>query len=109
MTSTFLRDACPEARLQQTAVMSQWQSRGFTCKLWMAPPQQRWEEATHRRDTLLMLISGQVELQLNGRILHPRPGEEVLIPAGTPYSLITQGRLTSSWFYGFQQSMRPAC
>ena len=49
-----------------------------------------------------MLMEGALELELQGRILRPRIGEEVLIPAHTPHGVRNIGGATARWLYGYK-------
>jgi quercetin dioxygenase-like cupin family protein len=67
-----------------TAVRSNWQSRGFSCDVWSAPPGRVWNDYRHAVDEVVMVLEGKVEFDIAGRVIRPAPGEEVLIPAGHP-------------------------
>ena len=58
----------------------------------------------HASDELLTLIDGDIELRFSGCVLRPRPGEEVLIPAGVSHTVINTGQTTNHWFYGYKRS-----
>ncbi len=81
-----------------------WVARGFSCAIWTDPPGQVWADFVHATDELVMLIDGGMELRFSGRVLHPPPGEEVLIPAGVPHTVINTGQTTNHWFYGYKRS-----
>ena len=57
-----------------------WRARGFSCGLWVDPPGQVWEDYVHSTDELLMVLEGELELEMQGRTFRPKNGEEVLIP-----------------------------
>jgi mannose-6-phosphate isomerase-like protein (cupin superfamily) len=88
--------------IDRRAVERDWTARGFSCGLWTDPPGQVWEDFTHATDELFMLVDGEVELELAGRAFRPRPGEEILIPAGARHSVRNRGRTTSHWLYGYR-------
>jgi quercetin dioxygenase-like cupin family protein len=88
--------------VDQDAVRRDWQARGFSCGLWTDPPGARWEGYVHAADELLMVVDGAVELVLNGEILRPVAGVEVLIPAGVVDSVRNIGNTTSHWLYGYR-------
>jgi quercetin dioxygenase-like cupin family protein len=58
-----------------------WSNRGFSCGLWTDPAGQVWEDYSHDVDELLMLLEGELELDMQGRKWRPKIGEEVFIPA----------------------------
>ena len=71
------------------AVRSSWRSRGFSCDIWTDPPGQVWEDYRHSLDELVMVLEGDVEFEINGKIIRPAVGEELFIPA------------SSKWLYGY--------
>ncbi len=81
-----------------------WRGRGFSCGIWTDPPGQVWADFVHPTDELVMLIEGELELELGGRILRPLPGEAVLIPAGVAHSVRNLGRTRNRWYYGYRGS-----
>lgn len=83
-------------------VRHNWKQRGFTCDLWVDPPGQRWENFVHTTDELVMVLEGSMEFEVNGKILHPQPGEEILIPAGAVHSARNIGKTTARWLYGYK-------
>ena len=85
-----------------TSVRFDWHSRGFSCDIWTDPPGQTWEGYTHTSDELVMTLEGDVEFEIDGHVLRPRVGEEVLIPAGVIHSVRNRGSTTSRWLYGYR-------
>ncbi|MCG6872302.1 MAG: cupin domain-containing protein [Gammaproteobacteria bacterium] len=91
------------AAVDQRAIAREWAARGFHCELWMDPPGQCWEDYVHTMDELVLVVEGQVEFEVDGRLHHPAIGVELLIPAGTPHSVRNVGHNTSRWLYGYRQ------
>ncbi len=83
-------------------VASSWAARGFSCDLWTDPPGQRWRNVTHATDELVMVLEGQMEFEISGKVHHPRPGEELLIPAGAVHSTHNLGASMARWLYGYK-------
>jgi mannose-6-phosphate isomerase-like protein (cupin superfamily) len=79
-----------------------WESRGFSCELWVDPPGQVWADFVHDVDELVMVAEGVVEFEFGGRRVRPAPGEEVLIPAHAPHTVRNLGGTTSRWWYGYR-------
>ena len=79
-----------------------WQARGFSCGLWIDPPGQVWKDYTHSSDELLMVLEGELELEMQGRTIRPRQGEEMLIPARIRHTVRNVGGTTARWLYGYQ-------
>lgn len=86
------------------SVRSNWQSRGFSCDTWTDPPGQTWEDYTHAVDELVMILEGDVEFEIGGKVLHPSAGEELFIPAGALHSVRNRGKTTSPWLYGYKKN-----
>jgi len=83
-------------------VKSNWTQRGFSFGIWTDPPGQRWEDFTHDTDEIVMVVDGNVEFEIGGKIHHPGPGDELLIPAGVVHSVRNIGESTAHWLYGYQ-------
>lgn len=81
-----------------------WHSRGFSCGLWVDPPGQMWEDYIHQTDELVMVLEGELELEMQGRVFRPKIGEEVLIPAKAAHSVRNVGGTTARWLYGYKEA-----
>ena len=86
-----------------TQIERDWTFRGFSFGIWVDPAGQRWEDYVHEVDELFMVIEGDVELEMNGQRLRPKPGEEVLIPAKVSHSVRTSPVAGSRWLYGYKK------
>lgn len=84
-------------------VQRDWNARGFSCGLWMDPPGQTWEDYVHEMDELLLVLDGEMEIEMSGRTFRPRPGEEVFIPARARHSVRNVGGTAARWLYGYRQ------
>lgn len=91
------------AVMNRIQVEKDWKIRGFSCGLWVDPPGQTWENYSHDTDELFMLVEGELELEMQGKVLRPRVGEEILIPAKELHSVRNIGRTTSRWLYGYKR------
>ncbi len=81
-----------------------WNKRGFSCDIWADPPGQVWADFVHGTDELVMLIDGEIELRFGGKVLRPKVGEEILIPAGEAHTVINVGNTGNRWFYGYRRA-----
>jgi len=88
------------ANRQQIAV--DWAARGFSCDLWTDPPGQTWENFTHTTDELVVVLEGEMEFEVDGEVQRPRPGTELMIPAGVVHSARNVGESTARWLYGYR-------
>lgn len=90
-----------QAEVDQGAVARGWRERGFSCGLWVDPPGQVWEDYVHPVDELVVLVEGEVEFEVEGRVHRPRVGEELRIPAHARHTVRNLGRGESRWLYGY--------
>ena len=91
------------AAVEREAIASNWAARGFSCDLWTDPPGQQWENFRHATDELVIVLEGEMEFEVAGTMHHPKPGEELLILAGTLHSARNRGRTTAHWLYGYKR------
>lgn len=83
-------------------VVQRWRDRGFTCELWVDPPETIWEDFVHDTDELVMLLDGQVTIEIAGRILRLEVGQEVMLPAGVRHTVRNVGGTSARWLYGYR-------
>ena len=46
----------------------------------------------------------EIELEMDGEILQPEIGDEILIPAGMNHTVRNIGLVTNHWFYGYKNN-----
>ena len=83
-------------------VARNWKGRGFSCDLWTDPPEQVWEDYRHSVDELVYVLEGLLELEVYGRKVILKLGEEAFIPKGTNHSVRNIGGTQARWLYGYQ-------
>lgn len=84
-------------------IEKEWNSRGFAGGLWVDPPGQIWKDYVHNTDELVMLIAGEVEIDMEGAALLLHIGEELLIPANVYHTVRNIGRSESRWLYAYKR------
>jgi mannose-6-phosphate isomerase-like protein (cupin superfamily) len=89
--------------IRQDVVALDWSGRGFSCEMWVDPPDQVWADFSHDADEVLMTITGQLEIEFNGEVHRLPPGQEILIPAKVLHTVRNTGHTTACWLYGYQQ------
>jgi quercetin dioxygenase-like cupin family protein len=89
--------------VDRNRIAERWKSRGFGCDLWTDPPGARWKDFVHDTDELLMVVDGDLEVEIDGTRKRPAPGEEVFIPARARHSVRNLGGRTSHWLYGYRR------
>jgi quercetin dioxygenase-like cupin family protein len=66
-------------------------------------PGRRWEDFTHATDELVLVLEGTMEFEVEGRVVRPAAGEELLIPAGARHSARNVGGTTARWLYDYRR------
>jgi predicted Zn-ribbon and HTH transcriptional regulator len=98
----FRLDARSAPSVDREAVAAEWAARGFSCGLWTDAPGQRWEDYTHATDELVIVVEGTIELEVDGRVVRPAVGEEIVVPARARHSVRNIGTTTARWLYGYR-------
>ena len=88
--------------IDRPAIATDWKARGYSCDLWTDPPGQRWENFTHPTDEIVTVLEGEMEFEIEGKVRHPKAGEELHIPAGALHSARNVGKTTAHWLYGYK-------
>jgi mannose-6-phosphate isomerase-like protein (cupin superfamily) len=79
-----------------------WEERGYRGGTWVDPPGRAWENFVHDVDELMMLVSGELELEVAGQKSYPQPGQEILIAARAVHSVRNRGSGTARWVYAYK-------
>ncbi|MFN3244448.1 MAG: cupin domain-containing protein [Planctomycetota bacterium] len=87
--------------LDPAAVQADWRSRGYSCELWIDPPDQVWRDFEHDVDELVLLLEGSAQIELAGRTVRLQPGDELSIPAGTRHTVRNCGDGPARWLHGY--------
>jgi mannose-6-phosphate isomerase-like protein (cupin superfamily) len=80
-----------------------WHARGFSCDLWVDPPGQEWVDYVHSVDEVVLLLEGELEMEMQGKRFRPKIGEEVFIPASVSHTVRNVGGTTARWLYGYKR------
>lgn len=88
-------------QLDRCAVRADWQSRGYTCELWIDPPDQVWRDFEHDVDEVVLLLEGSAQIELAGKTIRLQPGDELMIPAGTRHTVRNCGNGPARWLHGY--------
>ncbi|MBL8751849.1 MAG: cupin domain-containing protein [Planctomycetes bacterium] len=91
-------------RIERELVRVAWAKRGFTCELWIDPEGQVWHDFLHDVDELVLLIEGECQIEMGGRIVRLQAGDELLIPAGVRHTVRNCGTGSARWLHGYRQS-----
>lgn len=90
-----------QAPVDQKAVAEDWRARGFSCDLFTDPPGREWLDFTHDVNELVTVVSGKLELELDGTWFAVEEGDEVFIPRGARHSVRNIHDRTTRWLYGY--------
>ena len=86
--------------INRSAIANNWHARGFSCGLWIDHSGREWTCHPSQTDELFMLMSGELELEMEDQTIQPSIGEEIRIPAGVSHTIRNLGGTTARWFYG---------
>ncbi|MGE3171902.1 MAG: cupin domain-containing protein [Planctomycetota bacterium] len=89
-------------RISRERVQQDWASRGYTCDLWVDPPESVWSDFVHDADELLFLLDGALLIEMQGKVVRLEPGDELVIPAGMRHTVRNVGGRTTRWLYGYR-------
>jgi mannose-6-phosphate isomerase-like protein (cupin superfamily) len=84
-------------------VKREWRERGFSCDIWIDPPGRVWEDYVHDVDELLMVVQGQLEVEIEGQARRAETGQEIFIPARACHTVRNVGGTTARWLYGYRR------
>jgi len=85
------------------SVEAAWRARGFGCDLWTDPPGKVWKDYTHPVDELLMVVTGELEVEIDGLARRLKPGDEVFIPARALHTVRNVSGTSARWLYGYRE------
>jgi len=89
-------------------VRDDWARRGYSCQLWVDPPEQIWHDFQHENDLLLLLLEGEIQIELPDRTIVLAAGDEIDVPAHTRFTLRHIGNQPARWLHGYRNSEAPA-
>lgn len=89
-------------KIDKEAVRRDWAARGFTCELWIDPPDQVWHDFLHDVDEMVLLLEGDCLVEMPDRTIRLHGGEELLIPAGTRHTVRNCGSGPARWLHGYR-------
>lgn len=88
------------ASIDRSTVAKDWHARGFSCGIWIDHAGREWSCHPHETDELFMMMSGELELEMEGQSIQPSVGEEIRIPAGVSHIIRNVRGKTARWLYG---------
>ena len=92
----------PPTKMDKNTIRAEWARRGFSCDLWIDPPDQIWHDFEHDVDELVLLIEGTCQIEMEGRTVRLQGGDELLIPARVRHTVRNCGEGPARWLHGFR-------
>ena len=83
-------------------IKQNWNLRGYSFGVFRDPPGQVWADFVHKVDELVVLAEGELEVEIEGKMLRPQIGEEVFILANAVYAVRYVGQTNNIWFFGYR-------
>ena len=56
-------------------------------------------------DELVVLAEGEIEVEIEGKVVQPKIGEEVFISANALHTVRNAERLKNVWYYGYKNNV----
>lgn len=103
MASLITKNWKEKEAVSRKAISEAWERQGYDCRLWVDPPGQEWLDFVHSTDELVVLLEGDLEVEVGGQRARLKPGDEVLIPARTRHSVFNRGATTARWLFGYKK------
>ena len=84
-------------------IKKDWNTRGYSFRIFKDLPGQVWEDFVHKTDELVVLAEGQIEIEIEGESQKPPIGKEVFIPAKAKHTVRNVGKTINAWYYGYKK------
>ena len=78
-----------------------WEERGYSCDLFVDPPDREWNDFVHQTDEVVTVVEGQLRMTIEGEEMIANPGDEIFIPKGANHSVKNIYSDTTRWLYGY--------
>ena len=83
-------------------IKKDWNSRGYSFGIFKDPPGQVWADFVHKTDELVVLVEGEIEIEIEGKSQQPPIGKEFFIPSKAKHTVRNVGKTNNSWYYGYK-------
>ncbi len=87
--------------VERPTVAENWHRRGYSCRSFVDPPGQEWNDFVHDCNELVTVVEGQLKVTINGETCIAEAGDEIFIPKGAVHSVINVHTRTTRWLYGY--------
>ena len=89
-------------KVDKLKLKNDWKQRDYSFGVFRDPPGQIWVDFVHKTDELVVLAEGDIEIEIEGRSLFPKIGEEQFISAKALHTVRNTGRTYNVWYYGYK-------
>ena len=103
MSDLIARRWLEKCAVSREKVAETWCREGYDRRLWIDTPGQEWIDFVHSTDELVVLLEGDLEVEVAGQRAHVQPGDGVFIPAGARHSVFNRGATLARWLFGYKQ------
>ena len=86
--------------IERSEVAKDWHARGFSCGMWIDHAGRSWNGTPNETEELIMVLSGKLEVEMEGMRFQPDIGEEIRIPPHVEHTIKNIGGKTARWLYG---------
>ncbi|MFK7738910.1 MAG: cupin domain-containing protein [Planctomycetota bacterium] len=93
-------ETCDAQRATPETIRRDWDRAGFTCELWIDPPQ-HVEELEHDVDARIYLSEGSCLIEFDSHSVRLEAGSQMAIPAGVRHTVRNCGTGRAHWLHGF--------
>jgi mannose-6-phosphate isomerase-like protein (cupin superfamily) len=100
MNDNVIRNKFAEP-VDQESVAGDWAERGYSCRLFIDPPGQQWNDFVHGTNELVTVVEGRLAMIVEGVRVEMGPGDEVFIPRHATHSVHNIHSGTSRWLFGY--------
>jgi mannose-6-phosphate isomerase-like protein (cupin superfamily) len=87
--------------VSQHEVAQDWKKHGYSCDLFVDPPDQEWNNFVHSCDELVAVVDGRVRMIIGEDSWDLSPGDQIFIPHGANHSVRNIFYGQSRWLYGY--------
>ena len=91
-----------QTRTEQESVSRRWSAHGFSCEIWIDPPDQVWHDFEYDVDKVCLLLEGSALIEMRGNFVRMQAGDELMIPAGTKHTARNCGEGPARWLHGYR-------
>lgn len=89
-------------QVDRASIGANWAQRGFSCEIWVDPPNRVWHDVRHEVDLLLLPIDGELQVELPTRTIRLGAGDELAIPAHTRFTIRHRPDSSARWLHGYR-------